>query len=131
MFESLKQSVFAGIGLAVMTGDKIGELAADISERANLSQQQAAEFQEELTKRAEQARQDLQAEIDRRIDRAFIQLGIVKAGIKKDVEDASEKGQSALDDSIEKAFERLGIARSADLEALTKRLEALEKRLES
>jgi polyhydroxyalkanoate synthesis regulator phasin len=128
MFDVLKQSVLASVGLALMTADKVAEFAADLAERSNWTKQQAHEFQEELGKRAEQARQDLQAEIDRRIDHAFIQLGIAKAGIKKDVEEASAKGQSAIEQSLEKALERLGIARLEDVQALTKRIEALEQR---
>jgi polyhydroxyalkanoate synthesis regulator phasin len=128
MFDVLKQSVLASVGLALMTADKVAEFAADLAERSNWTKQQAHEFQEELGKRAEQARQDLQAEIDRRIDHAFIQLGIAKAGIKKDVEEASVKGQSAIEQSLEKALERLGIARLEDVQALTKRIEALERR---
>jgi polyhydroxyalkanoate synthesis regulator phasin len=129
MFDVLKQSVLASVGLAMMTADKVAEFAADIAERSNLTKQQAHEFQEELGKRAEQARHDLQAEIDRRIDHAFIQLGIAKAGIKKDVEEASVKGQSVIEQSLEKALERLGIARTEDIEALANRIDILEKRV--
>ena len=129
MFDVLKQSVFASVGLAMMTGDKVAELAADIAQRSNLTKQQALEFQEELAKRAETARQELQAEIDRRIDRAFIQLGIAKATVKKDVEQASEQGQVALDEGYDKSLAQLGLARAEEVEALTRRIELLEKRL--
>ena len=84
MFDVLKQAVFIGLGLASLSKEKAEQLADEIARRAKLSEQESKEFQAELASRTEQARQELDSEIDRRIDHAFIQLGIVKAGVKKE-----------------------------------------------
>jgi polyhydroxyalkanoate synthesis regulator phasin len=83
-FDILEQTLLAGVGLAGLPREKVQDLAAEVSRRAQLSQQEAKEFQAELVARADQARQDLHAEIDRRIDHAFIQLGtIIKAELDR------------------------------------------------
>lgn len=129
MFDVLKQAVFTSIGLASLTREKVEQLAAEIARRAELSEQESKEFQAELASRADQARQDLEAEIDSRIDHAFIQLGIIKAGVKKEGKAAQADLCAAIDESVEVALQRLGVARSDDLQALTIRFEALEKKL--
>ena len=97
MFDVLKQAVFIGLGLASLTREKAEQLADEIARRAKLSEQESKEFQAELASRTEQARQELEAEIDRRIDHAFIQLGIVKAGVKKESEAAKAELRTAID----------------------------------
>jgi hypothetical protein len=51
MFDVFKESVFAGIAAASLTREKIAELAAEVSRRAKLTQQEANEFQSELGRR--------------------------------------------------------------------------------
>ena len=97
--------------------------------RAKLSEQESKEFQAELATRTEQARQELDAEIDRRIDHAFIQLGIIKAGVKKESEAAKAELRTAIDAKVEQVLNRLGVARADDVQALTIRFDALEKKL--
>ena len=77
MFDVIKQSIFAGLGLASLARDKAEELATEISRRASLSEKDATEFVAEFMRRRDEAQRDLQTEIDHRIDHAFIQLGIV------------------------------------------------------
>jgi len=129
MFDVLKQAVFIGLGLASLTREKAEQLADEIARRAKLSEQESKEFQAELASRTEQARQELDSEIDRRIDHAFIQLGIVKAGVKKESEAAKAELRTAIDAKVEQVLERMGVARADDVQALTIRFDALEKKL--
>lgn len=129
MFDVLKQAVFTGLGLASLTRDKAEELAAEIARRAKLTEEESKAFQKELAARTEQAHQELEAEIDHRIDHAFIQLGIIKGSLKKEGEAAKAEIRSAIDAGVEDALKRLGVARADDLEALTIRLQSLEKKV--
>jgi polyhydroxyalkanoate synthesis regulator phasin len=79
-------------------------------------------------RRQEAAQKDLQTEIDRRIDHAFIQLGILKAGARKSVEAARDDLQSFIDRRIDEAMKRLEVARSEDVQSLLSRVELLERR---
>lgn len=129
MFDVLKEAVFTSVGLASLTREKVEQLAAEVGRRAKLSEQDLKAFQAELASRTDQARQELQAEIDRRIDHAFIQLGIIKAGVKREGEAARQEITTAIDKRVEEAIQRLGVARADDLQALTIRLEAIERKL--
>lgn len=129
MFDVVKQAVFTGLGLASLTRDKAEQLAAEIARRAKLTEEESKAFQIELAARTEQAHQELEAEIDRRIDHVFIQLGIIKGSLRKEGEAAKAELHSAIDARVEDAIRRLGVARADDLQALTIRLDALERKL--
>jgi polyhydroxyalkanoate synthesis regulator phasin len=128
MFDILKESVFVSLGLASLARDKAEELVTEVSRRAKLSEADATKFREELMRRQEAAQKDLQAEIDRRIDHAFIQLGILKGTAKKSAEAARDEVQSFLDRRIDKAIERLEVARAEDVQSLLSRVEMLERK---
>jgi polyhydroxyalkanoate synthesis regulator phasin len=126
MFDILKQSVFASLGLASLARDKAEELVGEISRRAKLSEKEANEFRDELMRRRDAAQKDFEAEIDRRIDHAFIQLGLVKAGVKKSIEQGRDELQALIDQRIQNTIDQLGLARAEDMQALVKRVERLE-----
>ena len=131
MFEVLKQSIFLSLGLASLARDKAEELAADVSHRAKLSEADASAFRDELMRRRDAAQRDLEAEIDRRIDHFFIQLGILKAGVRKVGEEGRVELQTFLDQLTEDALTRVGIARAEDVQSLTSRIELLERKAAS
>lgn len=129
MFDLIKQSLYLGMGFASLTRDKLTELSKEIASRAQLSQEQSKQFQEELVKKADQARQDLEAEIDRRIDHTFIQLGIIKSGVIKVSEQARHELESLIDERLDKMLSGLRVARTEEVDALKARVELLEKKL--
>lgn len=129
MFDLIKQSLYLGMGFASLTRDKLTELGKEIASRAQLSQEQSTQFQEELVKKADQARQDLEAEIDRRIDHAFVQLGIIKSGVTKMSEQGRSELESFIDSRLDKMLSGLRVARTEDIDALKARIELLEKKL--
>jgi polyhydroxyalkanoate synthesis regulator phasin len=125
----LKQAIFTSIGLATLAKDKAQQLAAEVSTRAKLSEQDARDFAEELNKRIDQARQELNSEVDKRIDSAMIQFGLVKAGVKKASDDAANEAESFVDARLSEAFDRLRVARQEDIDSLQQRIERLERKL--
>jgi len=129
VFDLLKQSIFAAVGMATLTREKVSELADEIAERSKLTEQQAAKFKADLSSRVEKARLEWDAEIDRRIDHAFIQAGILKAGVKSRIEATASESRLAIEDAIEGVVDRLGVPRADDLKALSIRLDALEGKL--
>lgn len=125
----LKQAIFTSLGLASLAKDKAQQLAAEVSNRAKLSEQDARDFTEELNKRVDQARQELNAEVDKRIDSAMIQFGLVKAGVKKMGSEAALEAESFVDARLNEAFDRLKVARQEDIDSLLQRIERLEQKL--
>ncbi len=129
MFDLIKQSLHLGMGLASLTREKLAELGKEISTRAQLSQEQTQQFQEELASKSAEARRSLESEIDRRIDHAFIQLGIVKSGLVKVSEQARHELEALIDERIDRLLTSLRVARCEDVEELKSRVELLEKKL--
>ncbi len=129
MFDLIKESLYLGMGFASLTRDKLLEMGKEISARAQLSQEQSQQFQEELVNKVGEARRDLESEIDRRVDHAFIQLGILKSGIVKVSEQARHELEALIDERLDKLLQSMHVARSEDVDALTSRVELLEKKL--
>ena len=117
MFELVKKSLFLGLGLAMLTKEKLDDLGREVARRANLSQSKAREFELELTNKAEQARQALGAEIDRRVDQAFAKMGVSRS---KDAIDLAER-LAALERAVAE------LPKAADLASLAARVERVEQ----
>lgn len=76
MFDLLKKALLTGVGLAALTKTKIEELGTEIANQAKMSEQEGKQFVDDLLKRSEQARHDLDAEIDRRIQTVLSRLNL-------------------------------------------------------
>jgi polyhydroxyalkanoate synthesis regulator phasin len=68
MIDLLKKTVLAGVGMTLMTKDKVEEVARDIANTAQLSAEKGEEFVNEAVKRAERSREDLEATVRRIVD---------------------------------------------------------------
>ena len=117
MLELVKNSLFLGFGLATLTKEKLEDLGREVARQAKLSESKARELQSDLTNRAEQARQALGAEIDRRVDQAFAKVGVARSKHTTDI--------AARLEALERAVAEL--PKAADLAALAVRLERLER----
>ncbi len=65
MLDLIKKTLLAGIGLAAMTKDKVEAMARDVAKSADLSSEKGQEFVDEVMHRAEKAREDLEATIQK------------------------------------------------------------------
>jgi polyhydroxyalkanoate synthesis regulator phasin len=117
MFELVKKSLFLGFGLATLTKEKLEDLGREVARQAKLSQSKAREFELELTNKAEEARQALGAEIDRRVDQTFAKVGVARS---KDAIDLAAR-LAALERAV------ADLPKAADMALLAARLERLEQ----
>lgn len=76
MIDLLKKTVLTGVGLTLMTKDKVEEMARDIAKTAQMSKEKGEEFVKEAVARAEKGREDLEATVRRIVDE-----GIRKANL--------------------------------------------------
>ena len=83
MFAFIKKSLLTGIGLTLMTKDKIEELGKNLVERGEMSEEEGKEFIDELVKKSEKARKDLDAKIDRLVQDAIKKTNMAT---KRDIE---------------------------------------------
>jgi polyhydroxyalkanoate synthesis regulator phasin len=79
MFDVIRRALFTGVGLAAMTKEKLVELGQDIARKADLTEAQAREFQDELARRADEARSTLEGEIDRRVEAVVAKLNLARS----------------------------------------------------
>jgi len=127
MFDVLKRSVYASIGLANVTKEKVADLVAELTKEGELTEQQVEEFKDEVSRRSEAARMELTALIDQQIDHAMIQMGLIKGESRKIAVEAGSSFQALVDQRVDEALQRIGVARSADVDELRQRIAALEK----
>ncbi len=65
MIEIVRKTFLAGVGAAAMTLDRVEQMAREIANAAQLSTEKGQAFVDEAVARAEKARADLQATIQR------------------------------------------------------------------
>ena len=58
MFDLIKKTLLTGVGLAVMTKDKVEELGKEFASQAKLSELEGKEFVDHLLKQSETARKE-------------------------------------------------------------------------
>lgn len=56
LFETLKKTLYAGVGLAFFTRDKLEEMGKRMAEEAKLSEEDAKKFIDEVLKKSEDAK---------------------------------------------------------------------------
>jgi polyhydroxyalkanoate synthesis regulator phasin len=127
MLDLLKQTVYTTIGLASMAGDKVRDAVRELAKQTNLTEHEIEEFSAEVGRRSNEAKKSIEEQIDKQIDHAFIQLGLVKSSLRHSADSAANSLQQLIDDRIDAALTRLHIARTEDIESLVHRVEQLEK----
>jgi polyhydroxyalkanoate synthesis regulator phasin len=70
MFDLIKKTFLAGVGMTLMTKDKVEEVARDLAKSAQLSRDKGQEFVEEAVARAKKGREELNALVERAVNDA-------------------------------------------------------------
>lgn len=76
MKETLKNILYAGIGAAFLTKEKIEELKADLVEKGKMSQEEGRQFVDDLLRRSEKAKDQLDLWINRRVEERIGQFNL-------------------------------------------------------
>ncbi|RUM42920.1 MAG: hypothetical protein DSY80_06420 [Desulfocapsa sp.] len=76
MKELLKNVVYAGVGAAFLTRDKIEELRGELVNKGKLSKDEGKEFVEELLKKSEAAKDQLDLWLTRQVEERVKQLNL-------------------------------------------------------
>jgi len=88
MIEQIKKGVLTGIGLGLMTSEKVLEFARKSAEEANFSTKETRELADELLKQSEEIKKSLGNKIDDHIKK---QLGRLGLATKDDVEELNKE----------------------------------------
>lgn len=71
MLDSLKKALYAGVGLAFLTRDKIEEMGRKLAEDAKLSETDGKKFVDEFLKKAEEAKASLDKLVASAVGKGF------------------------------------------------------------
>jgi polyhydroxyalkanoate synthesis regulator phasin len=95
MFDLIKRTLLTGVGLAVMTKDKVEELGKDLAAQAKLSESEGKEFVDHLLAQSETARKDFESRIGAAVQKAVSGLNLASkdevAKLSARVEELSAK----------------------------------------
>jgi len=77
MIDLIKRTLLTGVGLAVMTKDKVEELGRDLAEQAKLGESEGREFVDNLMKQSEAARSEFDTRVNALVKKAVEGLNLV------------------------------------------------------
>jgi polyhydroxyalkanoate synthesis regulator phasin len=77
MVDMLKKSVFATIGIALMTREKAEEIGKKVASEAKLSESEGKQFVDELLKRVDETRHSLEKTVAHYVETALKKVNIV------------------------------------------------------
>lgn len=78
MIDLLKKTAFVGIGMAALTKDKLEEISKDFIAKGQLSEQEGEKFVAELVQRSEEAKRDLEKQIDTTTTKIIKKMKLVR-----------------------------------------------------
>ncbi len=77
MIDLIKKTLLTGVGLAVMTKDKVEELGRDLVSQAKLSETEGREFVDNLVKQSESARGEFESRVGAVVKKTIEGLNLV------------------------------------------------------
>jgi polyhydroxyalkanoate synthesis regulator phasin len=76
MLDLIRKTVLTGVGLAAMTKDKIEELAKEFAEKGELTEKEGKDLVDDLLKKSEKARKDLNAYVEKAVRKIMKEMNI-------------------------------------------------------
>jgi len=76
MIDLIKRTLLTGVGLAVLTKEKVEELGKELVEQAKLSETEGKEFVDNLMAQSEAARKDLESRVNSAVQKAVSGLNL-------------------------------------------------------
>lgn len=76
MFDLIRKTMLTGIGLAGLTKDKIEKLAKALARMGKLSEKEGKKLLDDLLKKSEKARKDLEGQIERVVKKTMKKMNL-------------------------------------------------------
>ncbi|MFP7755137.1 phasin family protein [Thermodesulfobacteriota bacterium B35] len=96
MKELMKNVVYAGVGAAFLTKEKIEELNRELVEKGKMTQEEGKKFVEELIRKSENAKDQLELWISQRVEDKIRQLNLATRDELADLRRQVEELQVAI-----------------------------------
>lgn len=78
LFETLKKTLYAGVGMAFLTREKIEEMAKKMAEEAKLGETEGKKFIDEILKKSEEAKSSFQRTVDAGVSAALERMNVAR-----------------------------------------------------
>lgn len=96
MKEMLKNVLYAGIGAAFLTKEKIEEIQAELIEKGKMSQEEGRQFVDDLLRKSEKAKDQLDLWLNKRVEERVQQLNLATKDELADLQRKIEELQAVL-----------------------------------
>ena len=96
MFDLIKRAMLTGVGLAAMPKDKIKELAKELAEKEKLTEKEGKELVDDLLKKSEKAKKDLEGQVERVVKDTMKKMNLVSAEELSNLTKRVKKLEAAL-----------------------------------
>jgi polyhydroxyalkanoate synthesis regulator phasin len=94
LFDTLKKTLYAGVGLAFFTRDKLEELGKRVAEEAKLNEEDARKFIDEVIRKSEDAKAAFDKAVTSGVTAALERLDIPRRADLKALEERVRKLES-------------------------------------
>jgi polyhydroxyalkanoate synthesis regulator phasin len=102
MFDLVRKSMLAGVGLALKAWDEVEDLAKEVAEQSKMTEKEGRKFIDELQDRYEEAQQKLEERVEKSVKDLLKKADVVTQddlkGLKKEIRDL-KKLISSQDDA--------------------------------
>lgn len=99
MIELVKKALLTGVGVAALSKEKIEDLAKEIVEKGKMTEQEGQKLVDQLLSSSEDARQDLQKQIEEKIQAVLDKMDLAKKSdldaLKLEIEELQKKSDQA------------------------------------
>jgi polyhydroxyalkanoate synthesis regulator phasin len=78
MIDLIKKTLLTGVGVAVLTKEKLEELAKDFVEKGKMTEQEGRALVDDLVARSEESRVELQKQIEEKVESVLEKMDLAK-----------------------------------------------------
>jgi polyhydroxyalkanoate synthesis regulator phasin len=96
MINLLKKGILTGIGIGLMTKEKVQEFAKKTAEEAKLTEKEGRKLADELLKQSEETKQQIEKKIDDHVKKGIDKLGVATKEDLGKIQKKMDKLQSLL-----------------------------------
>ena len=94
MFDIVRKSMLAGVGLALKAWDEVEDLAKEVAEQGKMTENEGRKFIEELQSRYDEAQQKLEARVEESVKNILRKADVVTQdelkGLKKEIRELKQ-----------------------------------------
>ncbi|MCI5131771.1 MAG: hypothetical protein D3904_09645 [Candidatus Electrothrix sp. EH2] len=96
MKELIKNMLYTGVGAAFLTRDKLDEIRKDLVERGNLTKEEGKEFVDDLLRKSNSARDQLEIWLNRQVEERIKTLNLATVDELDELRRKVEELETAL-----------------------------------